>query len=86
VDEHLVTVRGGWWTRWWRFAEIEKLQALRLSRSPLDRRCGTATLLLDTAGASGDGPRLKLRFVPFEQARALHDQLSQTLTRRRLRW
>ncbi|PZP60487.1 PH domain-containing protein [Pseudoxanthomonas winnipegensis] len=86
VDERLVSVRGGWWMRWWRFAEIDKLQALRLSRSPLDRRCGTASLLLDTAGASGDGPRLKLRLVPVEQARALHDQLSRTLARRRLRW
>lgn len=86
VDARLVTVRGGWWTRWWRFAEIDKLQALRLSQSPLDRRCGTATLLLDTAGAFGDGPRLKLRLVPFAQARALHDQLSATLAQRRLRW
>jgi len=86
VDARLVAVRGGWWTRWWRFAEIDKLQALRLSRSPLDRRCGTASLLLDTAGAFGDGPRLKLRLVPLEQARALYAQLSLTLARRRLRW
>lgn len=86
VDARLVAVRGGWWTRWWRFAEIDKLQALRLSRSPLDRRCGTASLLLDTAGAFGDGPRLKLRLVPLEQARALHAQLTATLARRRLRW
>ncbi len=86
VDERLVAVRGGWWTRWWRFAEIDKLQALKLSRSPLDLRCGTATLLLDTAGAFGDGPRLKLRLVPVEQARQLHEQLSRTLAGRRLRW
>jgi len=72
VDQRLVAVRGGWWTRWWRFAEIDKLQALRLSCSPLDRRCGTASLLLDTAGAFGDGPRLRLRFLPLEQARQLH--------------
>lgn len=86
VDERLVAVRGGWWTRWWRFAEIDKLQALKLSRSPLDRRCGTASLLLDTAGAFGDGPRLRLRLIPLEQARQLHEQLSATLARRRLRW
>ena len=29
VDERLVAVRGGWWSRWWRFAEVDKLQALR---------------------------------------------------------
>ncbi|SEL56064.1 putative membrane protein [Pseudoxanthomonas sp. GM95] len=86
VDARLVTVRGGWWTRWWRFAEVDKLQALRLSRSPLDRWCDTATLLLDTAGAFGDGPRMTLRFVPTAQARALHEQLTRTLARRQLRW
>lgn len=86
VDGRLVAVRGGWWRRWWRFAEIDKLQALRLSRSPLDRCCGTASLLLDTAGASGDGPQLKLRLLPADQARALHERLTATLARRRLRW
>ncbi|WP_340648202.1 PH domain-containing protein [Pseudoxanthomonas winnipegensis] len=86
VDTRLVAVRGGWWTRWWRFAEVDKLQALRLSRSPLDRRCGTATLLLDSAGAAHQGPRLELRLMPLDQARALHDQLTATLARRRLRW
>ena len=43
-------------------------------------------LMVVVDGASGDGPRLKLRLVPVEQARALHDQLSRTLARRRLRW
>ena len=86
VDARLVAVRGGWWTRWWRFAEVDKLQALRLTRSPLDRRCGTATLLLDSAGASRQGPRLELRLMPVDQARALHDQLTATLARRQLRW
>ena len=38
VDDELVAVREGWWSRYWRFAEIDKLQALQLTRSPLDRR------------------------------------------------
>lgn len=86
VDADLVAVRGGWWTRWWRLAELDKLQALKLARSPLDRCCGTASLLLDTAGASGESPRLRLRYLPVDQARALHAQLVATLARRRLRW
>ena len=44
VDARLVAVRGGWWSRWWRFAEVDKLQALRLQRSPLDRWLGKLTL------------------------------------------
>lgn len=86
LDDHLVAVRSGWWSRYWRFAEIDKLQALRLSRSPLDHACGTASLWLDTAGASGIAAPLALRFVPEAEARATFERLSAALSRRRLRW
>ncbi|MGH8061653.1 MAG: PH domain-containing protein [Pseudoxanthomonas sp.] len=86
VDERLVVVRSGWWSRYWRFAEIDKLQALRLTRSPLDRRCGTASLWLDTAGASALAPALRIRFLPEAEARALYAQLGHALARQRLRW
>ena len=86
LDAHLVAVRSGWWSRYWRFAEIDKLQALRLSRSPLDLRFGTATLWLDTAGASGIAAPLALRFVPEADARAAHERLTTALARRRLHW
>ncbi|WP_115529037.1 PH domain-containing protein [Xanthomonas arboricola] len=86
VDARYVAVRGGWWKRWWRLAELDKLQALQLQRSPLDRLTGTATLWLDTAGASPTGPALRLRFVPLAQAQALQTQLGAALARRKLRW
>ena len=72
--------------RWWRFAEIDKLQALRLSRSPLDRRCGTATLWLDTAGANSLEPPLRIRFLPVDEAQALLAELGARLARRKLQW
>lgn len=86
VEAHLVAVRGGWWSRWWRFAEIDKLQALRLQRSPLDRWLGTASLWMDSAGAGGMSPPLRIRFLPEEEARAIYAQLGHTLAGRRLRW
>lgn len=86
LDDHLVAVRSGWWSRYWRFAEIDKLQALRLSRSPLDHRMGTATLWLDTAGASGISAPLALRFIPEADAVAVHERLTTALARRRLHW
>lgn len=86
VDDQVVVVRSGWWSRYWRFAEIDKLQALRLTRSPLDRRCGTATLWLDTAGANGMAPSLRLRFLPERDAEAIYRRLSAALAHRRLRW
>lgn len=85
LDERYVAVRGGWWSRWWRFAELEKLQALRLSRSPLDRLLGTSSLWLDTAGARGD-VALCLRYLPQAQADELLARLAASLAQRRLRW
>ncbi|MNM43756.1 Bacterial membrane flanked domain protein [compost metagenome] len=80
-----MAVRGGWWNRWWRIAELDKLQALRLDRSPLDRRFGTATLTLDTAGALG-APALQLRFLEEQRARELMEALGREMARRKLRW
>lgn len=85
ATDALVAVHEGRWSRHWRFAEIGKLQALELVRSPLDRRCGTATLWFDTAGAGALAPPLRIRFLPEADARALHAQLAAALARRSLR-
>lgn len=84
LDARYVAVRGGWWQRWWRFAELDKLQVVRLSRSPLDRRLGTASVWLDTAGANGS-VALCLRYLPAAEARAVFADLSARLSRRGLR-
>src|SRR5690606_38782542 len=42
VEGQLVGARGGWWSRHWRFAEIDKLQVLEVRQSPLDRWLGMA--------------------------------------------
>lgn len=80
----LVAWRSGWLDKRWNFAEIGKLQALRLSQSPIDRRLGMASLLLDTAGASSRGSPLQLHYLPLAQARALSARLATQLARTRL--
>ncbi|HDS1038025.1 TPA: PH domain-containing protein [Stenotrophomonas maltophilia] len=85
LDDQFVAVRGGWWKRWWRWAELDKVQGLRLQRSPLDKLLGTASLQLDTAGAHGD-VALALRYLPQAQAQQVMDQLATALARRKLRW
>ncbi len=86
VDGLTIAARGGWWTREWRFAEIGKLQAIRLGQSPLDRRLGMAHLLLDTAGGNALAQPLRLRFLPEAEARALHEALGREIARSALRW
>jgi putative membrane protein len=86
VDDTIVAVRDGWWTRRWRFAEIGKLQAVLFSQSPIDRALGMATLFLDTAGGTGLGAPLVLRYLPEAQARSLQVLLVHKISRQRLRW
>jgi putative membrane protein len=83
-NDRLVAWRTGWLSKTWHFAEIGKVQALRLAQSPLDRRLGMASLLLDTAGASPLGAPLHLRQLPVEVARELSARLVAQLARRRV--
>ena len=85
-EGELVARRGGWWSRHWRFAELDKLQALQLWQSPLDRMLGMATLGLDTAGAGALSPPLRLYYLPEADARALFERLGAAVARRKLRW
>lgn len=85
-DARLLCVRTGWWSRSWRFAELDKVQALELRQSPMDRRCGTASLWFDTAGATGMGPALRVPFVPVAAARELHAAMARAVAANRLRW
>ncbi len=84
IDPRLVGMCTGWWSRQWRFAEIDKLQALQLRQSPLDRRLGMASLHLDTAGASGGA--LRIRHLQLREAQMLHARLGREIARRPLRW
>lgn len=52
-NDRLVAWRTGWLSKRWSFAEIGKIQAVRLAQSPLDRRLGMASLLLDTGRGLG---------------------------------
>lgn len=85
-NDRLIAWRSGWLSKSWNFAEIGKIQALRLSRSPLDRRTGMASLLLDTAGASPFNAPLHLRHLPVAAAEALSAQLGRQVARTPLRW
>ena len=72
----VVAVRAGWLNRAWGLAEIAKLQSIRLTQSPFDRRLGMATLWLDTAGASTADGVLRIRYLPVEEAGRLYANLA----------
>lgn len=80
-NDRLVAWRSGWLSKRWNFAQINKVQALRLARSPIDRRTGMASLLLDTAGASPFGAPLQLRHLPLAAAQALQARVGARIAR-----
>ena len=72
----LITMREGWLTRTWRLAEVRKLQTLRISQSPFDRRHRMATLWIDTAGARSRDAAFRIPFLPVDEAYAVYARLT----------
>src|SRR3546814_8173363 len=83
LTDSVIAVRSGWPGHYWRLAEIGKLQVIGISSTPFDRRHGMATLWLDTAGATAMQARLRIRYLPTAQARALLETLNARMQRRR---
>jgi putative membrane protein len=79
VHDGLVAFRGGWLGKYWRFAEVRKLQALEWQQSPFDRRWGMATLRFDTAGASGGDHALAIPYLPESVARQIYEDLAKKI-------
>ena len=75
----LIAVREGWIGKTWRFAEVRKVQAVYLKQSPFDRRHGMATVFCDTVNAGALEPPLAVRYLPFEEAVALHHDISRAI-------
>lgn len=72
----LIAVREGWIGKHWRFAQTRKVQAVYLRQSPFDRRHGMATVFCDTVNAGMGEPALAVRYLPFDEAVRLHDELA----------
>jgi putative membrane protein len=76
----LIAVREGWIGKHWRFAQTRKVQAVYLKQSPFDRRHGMATVFCDTVNAGMSEPTLAVRYLPFEEAVRLHDEMAAAIT------
>ncbi|MDR1075214.1 MAG: PH domain-containing protein [Xanthomonadaceae bacterium] len=85
IDESIVAIRGGWWRRHWRLAELDKIQTLRIKRTPTDRLFGMASVSLHTAGGTLLDRPLHLQYLPANDADELFERLSRMLAARHLR-
>lgn len=86
VQPEAVFCRSGWVWRKLTLARIAKIQSLSIAESPFDRRWGTATLRIDTAGGKTGGPRLRVRYLDAAVARELLASLTVRAAATSLRW
>lgn len=72
-DDYVVARAGVWTRRWW-IVPKDRVQTLALTRDPMQRASGLATLVIDTAGAAGHSVA---RIVDLDvvRARTLFDDL-----------
>jgi len=86
LGERYFRTRRGWLGRSTHIVPINKIQAIELHQTPLDRRLGLASLTIDTAGQAytKGGPRIAN--VPLEEARALALALAQKASITKYQW
>jgi putative membrane protein len=84
-DGDVIAVRDGYWFKRWRIARLDRLQALALSRSPMDRLFGTSTLQLDIPSNQAWARAFSIRFLPERDASHLFDRIGSLLPKKKLR-
>ncbi|TCJ17015.1 PH domain-containing protein [Flaviaesturariibacter flavus] len=73
LRSHDIAYRSGWIFRRLQVCPFNRIQNCSLSRGPLDRRYGVATLALYTAGS--DSADMKLHGLPVETAESIREFL-----------
>jgi putative membrane protein len=86
LSERYFCARRGWAGRSTHIVPIDKIQAVEIHQSPLDRRLGLATLRVDTAGQAYTGGGPHLSNLPIEEARAVAGVLARRAAVTRYRW
>lgn len=81
-----VAYRSGWWKRKRSVVRFSKMQTVRLSHTPFDRRYGMASVAVDTAGAGSISHRVDVPFLPLDVARSLRDRLYAEAAETAFRW
>jgi putative membrane protein len=81
-DGEVIAVRAGYWFKRWRVAKLDRLQALALSRSPLDRLFGTSTLQLDIPSNRPLAQVFSIRYLPESEASYLFHRIGGLLSKK----
>ena len=86
ATDHVVAFRSGWLSRRETIVRVNRLQAVTIYESPLDRRASMARLRVDTAGAGERSHRVDIPYLAADVARALRERLAGQAARTAFRW
>lgn len=86
LSEHYFCARRGWTGRSTHIVPINKIQAVEVRQSPLDRWFDLATLSVDTAGQAYTGGGPQIGNLPVDEARTLASALAHRASTTRYRW
>ncbi len=86
IGERYFRSRRGWIGRATHIVPINKIQAVEVYQSPLDRRLGLATLSVDTAGQAYTGGGPLISNLPIDEARSIAKLLAHQASVTRYRW
>jgi len=86
LGERYFRTRRGWLSRTTHVVPIRNVQSIVIRQTPLDRRHGVGTLMVDTAGQAYTGEGPSIHNIPWEDARALARTLAHRAAATRYRW
>ncbi|MGE3438063.1 MAG: PH domain-containing protein [Blastocatellales bacterium] len=86
LGERYFCARRGWAGRSTHIVPINKIQAVEIHQSPLDRWLSLATLSIDTAGQAYTGGGPQISNLPVDEARAVANMLAHKASATRYRW
>ena len=75
LTDDAVFYRSGWLRRDVSVVRFDKMQTVRLTESPFDRRHRMAGVAVDTAGAGGEGHRIDIPYLDLPVARDIFGRL-----------
>lgn len=84
--DEVVAMRSGWIWRQLTIARVNKIQAVTMHQSPLDRRAAMARVRVDTAGAGEFSHRIDIPYLDGQLARQLAARLSAQAANTAFRW
>jgi len=86
LSDAAVWFTSGWFVRQWRVVRYSKIQMLRLTQTPFDRRHRMMSLKIDTANAGSGQFAIVIPFLACEVAREIYQALAQEAAAREFRW